>query len=83
MSSPVCPVLYRKAIKLRLGLIYGQIVGHVPFISKVTGNEEYLPMGISLMALPGSDLMLLDIAQACLEKAGRPTKVFTGKSMFH
>lgn len=40
-------------------------------------------MGISLMALPGSDLMLMDIAQKCLELAGRPTTVFAGRSMFH
>lgn len=57
-------------------------VGEVPFESKVTGNVEYLPMGVSLMALPGSDLMLMDIAQKCLEQANRPTTVYAGKSMF-
>jgi hypothetical protein len=42
-----------------LGLIsdLGSLVGEVPFLSKVTGNVEQLPVAISLLGAPG---MFLD-----------------------
>lgn len=57
-------------------------IGEIPYQSKVSGTEEHLPVGIGLMALPGSDMMLMDLAQECLVRAGRPTRVHTGRRMF-
>ncbi|KAM3073532.1 hypothetical protein ACMFMG_004574 [Clarireedia jacksonii] len=57
-------------------------IGHVPFESNVTGNTEYLPCAVSIMATPGRDLQLMDIAKDRLEKVGRLTSVFAGKWMF-
>ncbi|KAF2205659.1 amidase signature enzyme [Delitschia confertaspora ATCC 74209] len=57
-------------------------IGECPFTSKVTGNIEKLPVAVSLIASPGHDLELFDVARGCLEKAGRPTRVLTGKTLF-
>ncbi|CAG8957725.1 hypothetical protein HYFRA_00000061 [Hymenoscyphus fraxineus] len=57
-------------------------IGQVPFKSKVTGNTEHLPVAISLLGSPGSDLELMDIARNCLKKAGRPTRVLPGAKLF-
>ena len=57
-------------------------IGQVPFDSKVTHEREYLPVGISLLAMPGQDMELFELAQKCLEEAGRATKVYAGKKMF-
>lgn len=51
-------------------------------MSKITGNKEYLPCAISLLAAPGSDLLLMDLARDVLEKSGRRTSVEVGKWMF-
>ena len=78
--------------------------GQIPYMSRVSGQIEHLPVGISLLASPGAlciflpydrppcqisgsselgqDLMLLDLVTECLEKAGRPTAVLTGREMF-
>lgn len=56
--------------------------GQVPYFSKVTGREELLPVGISVLSAPGMDLKLLDLIKDCLEKSGRPTEVKVGRTMF-
>jgi hypothetical protein len=35
-----------------------------------------------LKIMTGSDLLLIDLAHECLERAGRPTSVYTGRFMF-
>ncbi|PVH87325.1 amidase signature enzyme [Cadophora sp. DSE1049] len=57
-------------------------IGEVPFLSRVTGNSEKLPVAISLLGAPGRDLELMDIARECLEMAGRPTSVLHGTKLF-
>ncbi|KAK4222507.1 amidase signature domain-containing protein [Podospora fimiseda] len=57
-------------------------IGHSPFISKVSRNEEKLPIAISLLGSPGRDLELFDIVIECLRKSGRPMAVKSGKEMF-
>jgi len=57
-------------------------IGELQYQSVVSGREEMLPVGIGLLALPGSDLLLIDLARECLERAGRPTSVHTGRFMF-
>ncbi|KAF2108478.1 amidase signature domain-containing protein [Lophiotrema nucula] len=57
-------------------------IGEYPFESKCSGNIEKLPIAISMIAAPGEDLILFDIASDCLKKAGRPTQVLAGKKLF-
>lgn len=57
-------------------------VGQISYESRISRQIEYLPVGLSLMGAPGTDLELIGKAQACLEKAGRPTRVLVGSLMF-
>jgi Asp-tRNA(Asn)/Glu-tRNA(Gln) amidotransferase A subunit family amidase len=57
-------------------------VGQVAYESRVSNRREFLPVGISLLSAPGTDLELLDMVVSCLEHSGRPTTVLTGKTMF-
>ncbi|KAF2108473.1 amidase signature domain-containing protein [Lophiotrema nucula] len=57
-------------------------VGELPFDSVVSGQESYLPVCISIMGAPGSDLDLIDTALRILLHSGRRTFVKTGKRMF-
>ncbi|KAK0701218.1 amidase signature domain-containing protein [Apiosordaria backusii] len=57
-------------------------IGHTPFLSKVTGNEEQLPIAISLFGSPGRDLELFDIATKCLQRSKRPIAVKPGNDIF-
>lgn len=57
-------------------------VGEVPYDSKITGKEEYLPVGVNIVATPGSDFWLLDTMKTLLEKSGRPMEVQTGSRIF-
>lgn len=61
----------------------GRLVGEVPYQSRISGNEEVLPVAASLMGAPGTNQKLLQVALKCLQDSGRPTKVDTGVSMFH
>ena len=56
--------------------------GQVPYVSRVSGRKEFLPVGVSLLGAPHSDLVLLDIVKDVLEHSGRQTRVLTGKTMF-
>jgi Asp-tRNA(Asn)/Glu-tRNA(Gln) amidotransferase A subunit family amidase len=56
--------------------------GHVPYVSRVSGNQEYLPVAVSLLSTTGMDLRLLDIVKHFLEKSGRPKEVAIGRTMF-
>ncbi len=57
-------------------------IGQISYDSRVSGQIEYLPVTLSLMGAPGTDLDLIGEARVCLEKAGRPTWVRVGSSMF-
>ena len=57
-------------------------VGQVPYLSKVSGREELLPVGISLLSTSGMDLRLLDMVKHCLRVSGRPMEVSVGRTMF-
>ncbi|KAK0629514.1 hypothetical protein B0T17DRAFT_506054 [Bombardia bombarda] len=50
--------------------------------SRVSGNVEYAPIVGSLVGARGTDVMLLQTAQAALSLAGWPTTVLTGRNMF-
>ena len=57
-------------------------LGEVPYLSKVTGREKYLPVGINTVGLPKSDLSLLKNIQGCLMSSSRSLKVSIGARIF-
>ena len=57
-------------------------LGEVPYFSKVTGREEYLPVGVDIVGLPHSDLSLLNTIRDCLTSSSRPLGVSTGARLF-
>ena len=57
-------------------------IGQVPYKSKVSGRDEYLPVGVSLLGEAGSDVTMLRTVRSFLEQSGRPTSVKIGKTMF-
>ncbi|KAJ4299616.1 hypothetical protein N0V90_004862 [Kalmusia sp. IMI 367209] len=57
--------------------------GHVPFESRVTEQIEYLPMAVSLLGAPGTDMELITLTGEFLAHTGRPGRVSTGKTMWH
>lgn len=57
-------------------------VGETPFQSKVTGTREHIPVAVSMLASPGRDMELFDLALGCLKRSGRPTVVCAGKKLF-
>ncbi|KAJ4511298.1 hypothetical protein HRR78_008705 [Exophiala dermatitidis] len=56
-------------------------VAEVPYLSAVTNTIEYLPVSISLIGPPGSDLELFNVI-ASLHKAGVILDVAAGKQLF-
>lgn len=57
-------------------------VTQLPYQSRITGKEEQIPMVVSLMGAPGTDVRLEWVVDS-LRKSGRPTKVETGKLAFN
>ena len=57
-------------------------VTQLPYQSRITGQEEKLPMVISFMGAPGTDMRLLEWTIDSLRKSNRPTKVKAGKVAF-
>ncbi|EED16521.1 hypothetical protein TSTA_016010 [Talaromyces stipitatus ATCC 10500] len=58
-------------------------IGQLPYLSRISGNIEYLPVSGSIMGTPGSDLDLVHLVNNFWEQVGRPTKILTGKTMFN
>ena len=56
-------------------------VGEVPFLSRITGMEEYLPVSVSMCARPGNDVVLFDILTAMHEE-GTLRKVAAGSRLY-
>ncbi|KAL8364197.1 hypothetical protein RB601_009776 [Gaeumannomyces tritici] len=56
-------------------------VGEVPYVSRVSGKEEVLPVCISMLGPPGTDTQLIAFAAKFLEGSGRYTAVKTGRSI--
>lgn len=57
-------------------------VTQLPYQSRITDKEEKLPMVVSLMGAPGTDMRLLEWIIDSLRKSNRPTKVQSGKVAF-
>lgn len=56
--------------------------GEIPYHSIVTDRTEPLPIAVSLVGSPGTDIMLMKLATKVLERDGRPTKLTVGRSIF-
>lgn len=63
-------------------IILSLVVTQLPYHSRITDREEKIPMVVSLMGAPGTDMELLTWTIDCLRKSGRPIKVKTGKLAF-
>ncbi|KAL6714329.1 hypothetical protein ACLMJK_007752 [Lecanora helva] len=57
-------------------------ITQLPYKSRTTGKDEKLPMVVSLMGAPGTDMELLEWALNSLRGSDRPTNVKTGKLAF-
>ncbi|KAF2120079.1 amidase [Lophiotrema nucula] len=57
-------------------------VGDIPYRSIVTNREEPLPIAVSLIGAPGTDLILAGLVEKAMVGAGFPTEVKTGRSVF-
>ncbi|KAI3337277.1 amidase signature enzyme [Xylariaceae sp. AK1471] len=57
-------------------------VSEIPYVSRISGEEEKLPVVVSLMGASGTDLKLIRWTLDVLEKSGRPKKAKTGKVAF-
>jgi Asp-tRNA(Asn)/Glu-tRNA(Gln) amidotransferase A subunit family amidase len=56
-------------------------IGEVPFVSKVTGEQDYLPVSVSMVARRGNDVPLFDILTG-MEGRGMLRGVRAGKRMY-
>ncbi|ESZ96010.1 hypothetical protein SBOR_3583 [Sclerotinia borealis F-4128] len=57
-------------------------VGQRLYHSKVTGVDEYQPVGLMLLGAPGTDEYLIDLVKHVLGTSHRPLSVKTGKLAF-
>ncbi|EGX45092.1 hypothetical protein AOL_s00173g193 [Orbilia oligospora ATCC 24927] len=57
-------------------------IGQNPYQSRASGNTEYAPIVASFAGVRGSDLILIELAQKALERAGWPIIVQTGPNIF-
>ena len=57
-------------------------ISEIPYSSRISGREEFLPVSISVIGPPGSDIALLDIMQGFWENSRRPTRVSAGSRAF-
>lgn len=57
-------------------------IGEIPYESKITGRQEWLPVGVNLVGAPGMDKWLFDVASLVLKRSGRPDTVCTGGRIF-
>ncbi|KAI9794811.1 MAG: hypothetical protein M1816_002939 [Peltula sp. TS41687] len=86
-TPPANPSVQRGFESLFLSPILGSPdivipIAQMVYQSKISGQEEVLPICVNLVGSPGFDLRLIDTVQACLESAGRATSVQTGSTIF-
>jgi hypothetical protein len=72
----------KQEIKAKYIHTNGSTVGQKQYLSRVSGNEEYLPIVTGLVGAKGCDLMLVNLAKAVLESNSWPVEVKTGRYMF-
>ena len=57
-------------------------LGEIPYHSRISNKQEFLPVAVDIVGLPGADLVLIKTIQECLIASGRKQKVHTGSRMF-
>ncbi|KAK8062355.1 amidase signature enzyme [Apiospora hydei] len=57
-------------------------VGQCAYMSKISGNQEYFPVSLSIIAPRGMDIGLLSLVDDYLKENQRPTSVLTGPTAF-
>ena len=57
-------------------------IGEVTYDSRISNQEEYLPVVVDVVGAPGSDLRLLGAVETVMMRSKRPTIVETGARMF-
>lgn len=57
-------------------------IGEVPYESRITGRQEWLPVGVNLVGAPGRDKWLFGAVTKVLKSSGRPDTVSSGSRIF-
>ncbi|TGO51362.1 hypothetical protein BOTNAR_0359g00120 [Botryotinia narcissicola] len=57
-------------------------IGEITYFSQVTQREEPLPISVSVVSCPGTDLDLIDLVHEVLKAGGNPVSVAAGRSIF-
>lgn len=57
-------------------------IGEIPYESRITGRQEWLPVGVNLVGAPGMDRWLFDAVAMVLKSSGRPDRVSSGRRAF-
>lgn len=57
-------------------------IGEIPYQSRITGNQEKLPVAVNVVGAPGMDYWVLDSMRTVLQKSGRHSQVKPGSRMF-
>ncbi|KAI9154909.1 Scytalone dehydratase-like protein Arp1 [Paramyrothecium foliicola] len=57
-------------------------IGEISYHSEVTQRLEPLPISVSVVSPPGTDLDLINLVHGALKIGGKPTSVATGRSIF-
>ncbi|PGH19536.1 hypothetical protein AJ80_03871 [Polytolypa hystricis UAMH7299] len=66
-------------------IIYSQVfamVGEITYESIVTKREEPLPIAVSVIGAPGTDLILANLVEKGMKAAGFATNLKTGRSIY-
>ncbi|KAH1434619.1 hypothetical protein KXW29_008062 [Aspergillus fumigatus] len=57
-------------------------IGELEYHSRISGLDEQLPVVVSVLGKPGSDMALINAMKTVLQKSSRPFEVKTGRRMF-
>lgn len=57
-------------------------IGELEYHSRISGLDEQLPVVVSVLGKPGSDMALINAMKTVLQKSSRPCEVKTGRRMF-
>ncbi|OCK76177.1 amidase [Lepidopterella palustris CBS 459.81] len=58
-------------------------VGEISHYSKISEREEPMPVSVAVLSAPGTDMLLIDVIKRAMEQGDRPTKLATGRSIYH
>lgn len=73
--------LLQRRRRIRL-VANGILVGSIGYTSRVTQRAESLPVAVSVMSPPGTDMMLISALRDAFVRSVRPLAVRTGREMY-